>query len=197
MEAQELYVKVGTEFKPTGKFFCTQCRMTNVSQALAEACCVCQKCKEKPPAMHKIYCNECLEIHYTEMDAEEKAKRQILFDAAEEVTEYEFVWWGEACIPEVQEILDNVMYDDLKDVPEFVFAMKGVKFGGFDITKLFDDFDESMMCEDLFCKDVLHGCDILEEEIKVFNHMNKDRTIFWEEDTTRKVRVPNVEEESE
>jgi hypothetical protein len=195
MQAQELYVKVGEEFKGTGKFFCASCRMTNVTKEAAEACCVCEMCKEQPPALHRIYCDECLEKHDAERDAEEKAKRQVLFDAAEEVTEWEFVWYDEKCCQDLAEIRDDCMYDD-KDVPEFVFAMKKVNFGGFDSSRLFDDFDENEMCEDLYCKDVLFECDVLEEAIKAFNETNKDRTIYWEEDTSRKVRVPR-EEESE
>lgn len=194
MEATELYVKDGEEFKPTGKFFCAACRMTNVSKDAAEACCVCDACKVNPRALHKVYCRECLVIRNAEREAEDKEKRQALFGAADEVTDYEFVWWGDAGVPDVQDIISDCMYDDYKDLPEFVFAMKKVKFGGFDVSKLFDDFDEGHMCEDLYCKEVLFECDVLEDAIRAFNETNKDRAIFWEEDTTRKVRIPRDEE---
>ncbi len=190
MKAQELYVKVGEEFRPTGKFFCAKCRRTSITQSLAEACGVCDRCKEKPSALHKAYCDLCLEKYH----AEEKAKRQALFDDAEEVTDYEFVWWSEACVPDVQEILDDCMYDDLKDLPEFVFAMKPIIFRGFEVSQLFDDFDEDSMCEDFTCKDVLVECDVLEEAVRAFNDTNKKTKIFWQEDTTRKVRIPKSEE---
>ena len=85
------------------------------------------------------------------------------------------------------------MYDDHKDIPEFVFATKPVKFSGFDVSKLFDDFDEESMCEDFSCEEALSGCETIEDAIRAFNEANKDRTIFWQEDTTRKVRVPKDE----
>lgn len=87
MNAQELFVKKGDEFKASGVYFCGVCRRTAASESDAEKCCApkhCEDCGIELPAKPHYYtvCPECRDRHEAEREKArfEKAQKVLLAD---------------------------------------------------------------------------------------------------------------------
>ena len=189
MNGERLFIKAGDVFKETNAFVCTNCNMSNRTQQGADDCCLCCRCKKKPREQHYIYCEECKPLYEAERKEKDAEKDKAALDKATEVTEFEFIWYEENMYPSVGEMIECLACDmPEEDYPDFVFAMKQVKFSGFSYDYLIENSDEDM-CEDVYVEEVLFGLDELKQAFKDCNELNKDTVVFWEADYTKKVKV--------
>ena len=120
---------------------------------------------------------------------------------AEEVLTFEYLWHNEKMYSEIDILIEDCDESESR-VPEFVFLMKPVFFAGFSVEDLFDNLNENIMCEDVDVKDTLeHTCDLF-KAFRKFNEFNIRTIIYWEEDTSKKIRisgtsVPSVAENNQ
>lgn len=187
MKAIELYTKEGVS---TGVFYCSECKCVHRTQEQAESCCLCDRCKTAKRDIHYIYCAICKSI----VDNERNLKRQIteraILDKAKEVTKWEYVWFNEKMYSNLEELIEDCEYDETP-IPEYVHAMKPIKFWAINPEYLIDNYNENIeISDDCYnIKDHIQGLDELYKAFNVFNEKNKDMIIYWQEDTAKKVKV--------
>lgn len=190
MDGKQLFIHNGSVYQKVNAFVCGNCSMSNRTMEGAEQCCRCTDCKDKPCLPMKCRCTACQAVFDINLAHESAKQEKAAFDAATEATEWEHVWYNDKMYTSVEEMLEDLATYDvaMQDLPEFVFAMKPVKFSRFSLDYLIEDANEGM-CEDVYVEEILKGLDELKQAFKDFNDLNKETVVYWEEDRTRKVRV--------
>lgn len=188
MKAIELYKKEVDGVAPTGIFYCGNCKVVHRTKDLADGCCLCSGCKEKPCAKNSHLCMECRTVWQAEMNEKQRQKEAKVLDDAELVIDAGPVWYNDHYYSDVGDLEESLECDG-SELPEFVHLMKPVKFTKFSPEELFDNYNENIMCEDLDIRDKLCGMASLKKAFDEFNEDNEGTTIFWEEDSTKKVKV--------
>lgn len=190
MEAIELYNKDG---KSVGIFYCKECKLVHNNKESADSCCVCEMCKTNKREKHKIYCKECLKIHESERDEKEKQALKKKLENATLVDKWDYLWFNEKLYGDPDEIIEMCTEDGLP-IPEYVHPAKPIKFQGFSLLDILDRIAEDAFLEDMTGQDIaasLKDYASLDVAIKLFNEANKDTTIYYEEDWSKKVKVGN------
>lgn len=188
MNAKKLFVNSVDGYQDAGVFYCSTCKCVAKTEAIAESCCKCDMCGVKPPINRRRYCDECNVIWQKQMDDKERQKTIDAFEKATIVTEFDCVWFSENMYSGIDDLIDACIDDDIA-LPEFVFAMSAVKFGGVSYQKIMEDIDGDCECEDVYPSEHLSGKAELKLAITDFNKDNAEHTIYFIEDRTKKVRV--------
>jgi hypothetical protein len=169
VDAKELFLEDG---KPTGIFFCSQCRIVSRDKEFADKCCVpdkCRICGEDVPEKHWSVHRSCREKE--------------IFDKSEKLTS----WDGWVCADgighndgyfESVEELKEYCEDEEIELPEYVHPCIEVSFEGVDLERAIERVTEEMF-EDAW--DHLKGLSELEEAVKVFNEKNKELVTYIED----------------
>lgn len=185
MNTEQLFLENG---EPTGVYFCSKCRTVYRSESQAEDCCLCLTCRKALRVSYYTVCDACKQVMELEQERKHEDAIRKIFDAAEEVTEFEHLWWNDRMYSGIDEILD-----DCEDgvVPEFVHPMKPEHFEGFVLQRLIDDYNENILIDDdaFDVSEHLSGLDELNAAFDEFNQKNENVVICWFEDNKKKVRV--------
>lgn len=193
MNATELFNKDGDGYCGTGVFYCSAdgCRLVYRNKQDADKCCLCCDC-ENARIVGKCRCEPCGVKFQAAMDDKANQKDKAAMDKAVLVGEYDFeyFWFNDRMYSDMDEFLDELTGDSV-EFPEFVHLMKPVKFDGFDLEGVYENFDEDNMPEDMSILDQLDGIKELDTYISDFNKTNAAVTICWIEDRTKKIKVPH------
>jgi hypothetical protein len=187
MEGKELYLENG---KPTGIFFCSECKVVHRTQKEADDCCICLNCREEKRVRYYTVCEKCKKIDDLERQKKKVEAQKVAFDKAVEVAKWKYVWFNEKMYSDLGQLIDDCEYGKIP-IPKYVHAMKPVIFKGFSLNELLESFNESIEISDDYynSENYLLGLDALKKAFDEFNNINEDTIIYWTVDYGKKVKT--------
>jgi len=163
MNSIKLYHQDG---KPSGVFYCTECRCVKRTEEEANECCQpyrCKHCGKETGRKFWTICEACETLN-------DERKETDRFEKAKKLNEWAgWVYDGAEYYESVEYYLEA--RDDLP-VPAYVWACKENHFAVADVSDITDRIEENGY-ED-FDADDLKGLDDLKAAIEKFNEANKD-----------------------
>ena len=190
MSAIELHKKLddGT-YKPTGVFYCSECRIVGRDEEDAEWCHgphLCG-CGNKVTQSYRRICDSCQTKEWREKEAERESER---FEKATKITEAEYdgdhVCIGDSFYDSVEYAVDHYLEGQ---EPEYVWACKTHGLPTVDLEDVTCNLLDNMW-DDADTSD-LEGLDELEAALSAFNKAN-EHIQLWEPDYSTAILVnPN------
>lgn len=183
MNAIELYHQDG---KPTGVFYCSECRIVHRGKSLAEKCCapvMCCECGHPVGEKYYITCNQC-------RDKKREAVERERFEKAEKLTDTECgpVVHGDTYAASVEELLEMI---DGEDRPEYFWTCNESPVCNLDARTIIGRYTEDAY-ED-FDPDTLKGIPEFEAACKAFNVANAGH-VKWDVNYKACVLLPKIQE---
>lgn len=188
MNAQELFLKDG---RPSGVFFCGECRLTRRTEEEAERCCGPYKCEDcgvdVDRKRFRTVCPDC--------EAKRQAARERMqFDKARKI-EYDggWVYWegiGQNYFESLEDLLEQIEDEELEK-PEYVWACKSIQFARLHLSSVLEQIESCGDAYEDFDSDDLHGISVLAAAINEFNELNKD-IVSYQPDYTKAIILKNV-----
>lgn len=185
-EAIELYKKDGEEFRASGVFYCSECRIVFRTKEEANGChgerlCECGNKIER-------YYSTCSACRDKAWKAEQAIKEKARFEAAEKVSYADYkggmLYDGDRYHDDLEALEDHLFDSPL---PEYVWACKDIGVTKASTESLYENMLENMW-EDADVND-LNGVDELEAAVAAFNEANASISV-WEPDYSTAVLLP-------
>jgi hypothetical protein len=186
-EAIELCKLQDGEYKGTGIFYCSECRVVHPNKEQAEWChgerlCACGS--KVTQGYFQRLCSECDRKEWREKEAKREQER---FDAAKKITAAEYdgahVYLGDKYFDSVEEAIDEFLEGQ---EPEYVWACTDHGIRKAELEDVTQSIVENMW-EDADTND-LNGLDELQTAIDAFNKANESLQM-WEPDFSTAILV--------
>lgn len=186
-EAIELYKLQDGEYKATGVFYCSECRVVHRTKEEAELCHGERLCGCGNKVMQGYYqklCSDCQSKEWREKEAKREAER---FEAAKKITAAEYdgehVYLGDNYYDSVEDAIDQFLEGQ---EPEYVWACTTHGIRQAELEDVTQNIVENLW-EDADTND-LNGLDEMQAAIDAFNKANESLQL-WEPDYSTAILV--------